>query len=352
MPDGPSAARQIKKELRNVISGRRKRLLPGLRSRLSALVTQQVLASREYQEAGTILTFASFGEEVETDTLIREILRSGRRCGLTRVTPGGLQSYLIRDIENDLTLSAFGIREPAPERCEPVGVDGLDLLLLPGLVFDAHGMRVGYGAGHFDRYLSAKTTHAPVFALAYGCQIVKTIPREPHDVLIDGVITESEFLWPGRASVTVQSEAEMENLGERIGAAIPCPASLALVGELGAGKTTFTRGLLRAWNAGESAVSPTYLLVNEYGNETPIRHLDAYRLDEQRMTPEDTELLTEALDSPAYAVIEWADRVPSLVPPYAIRIEFETLGPESRRITVATSRRRDRDVLAACQSSA
>ncbi len=319
MIDPTTDIRLIKSRIREDMVKLRKNVPPRLRMQLSERIAATVLSSQEYQEAEFVLLYASFREEVETDSLIREVLRSGRCCSLPRVTSEGLETCAIRDMETDIKPSRFRIREPIPERCQEIDINQHQLLLLPGIAFDYRGTRLGFGAGHYDRYLAGKTSDAPVLGLAFSFQTLPEIPRAPHDIPLDGIITDEEFLRPWSGEISVNGERAMEDLGAQIGARISPPASFALIGDLGAGKTTFTRGLLRAWNASENAVSPTYLLVNEYQARVPVRHLDAYRLDEKKLIPEDVELIQEALDTPGYSIMEWADRNPRIESPHGSR---------------------------------
>jgi tRNA threonylcarbamoyladenosine biosynthesis protein TsaE len=111
---------------------------------------------------------------------------------------------------------------------------------------------------------------------------------------------------PGRR---VSSAAEMKALGQRLGAALRVGDGVALVGPLGAGKTTFVQGLARGMGvaADRHVASPTFALVNEHPGHTPLVHADFYRVNDAR---EIAELgLDEAYDRAA-VVVEWAERFP------------------------------------------
>jgi tRNA threonylcarbamoyladenosine biosynthesis protein TsaE len=111
-------------------------------------------------------------------------------------------------------------------------------------------------------------------------------------------------------------------------------STLALHGNLGAGKTQFVRGLLTGLGGNPRAVSsPTYVLLNIYDTgRLPLFHLDAYRV----AGPEDFDAIgfNELLEQNAIVVVEWADRVTELLPPDTIHIRIEPIDQTSRRITV------------------
>ncbi len=128
------------------------------------------------------------------------------------------------------------------------------------------------------------------------------------------------------------SMIETEELGEWIGRACTGGEIIALVGPLGAGKTCLTRGLARGLGVPEgSTASPTFALIHEYCGRVPVVHVDLYRLD-----PEASKHLglEEYLDSAAVTVIEWADRIPTLLPRDHLRMELEHAGGDSRLITM------------------
>ena len=133
------------------------------------------------------------------------------------------------------------------------------------------------------------------------------------------------------------SAEETEAAGERLAAALAPGAVVALVGELGAGKTCFIQGLVRGLGATTRATSPTFVLINEYRGRVPIYHVDAYR------TQSLVELLElgvpELLQGAGVTVVEWADKLLPLLPARTIEVRIEGLGDEPRTITI---RRLDR----------
>jgi tRNA threonylcarbamoyladenosine biosynthesis protein TsaE len=132
--------------------------------------------------------------------------------------------------------------------------------------------------------------------------------------------------------ITSASPEETEAAGERLGRGLHPGAVVALTGELGAGKTCFVQGLVHGLGATVRATSPTFVLVNQYAGRVPVYHVDAYR----------TESLTELIDlgllelmaGDGVTVIEWADKLPSLLPPDAIHVTIQGVGDEPRLITI------------------
>src|SRR5262245_31606782 len=127
--------------------------------------------------------------------------------------------------------------------------------------------------------------------------------------------------------------AEMQALGERLGRALRVGDVVALVGPLGAGKTTFVQGLARGLEVppDRHVASPTFALVNEHPGRIPFVHADLYRIEDAR---ELLELgLTDAFDRAAVA-IEWLDRFPDAAPAERLEIAIAFAPADARTLTL------------------
>jgi tRNA threonylcarbamoyl adenosine modification protein YjeE len=108
---------------------------------------------------------------------------------------------------------------------------------------------------------------------------------------------------------------------------------VALAGQLGAGKTTFVRAVVRELHGDDGAVaSPTFVFWHRYPGKPPIEHLDLYRIEGPG---EASELgLEESFELGSIVLIEWPERLPALIPPDAVRVEIEGSGNEPRSLTI------------------
>ena len=139
------------------------------------------------------------------------------------------------------------------------------------------------------------------------------------------------------AKLTTISPEATDAAGERLGATLEPGDVVALTGELGAGKTVFVQGLVRALGVTTGATSPTFVLVNEYRGRIPVHHVDAYRTTS---LAEVLELgLEEMMDGEGVTVVEWAERLEPLVPARAVRVHIAGVGDEPREITIDDRRR-------------
>jgi tRNA threonylcarbamoyladenosine biosynthesis protein TsaE len=132
------------------------------------------------------------------------------------------------------------------------------------------------------------------------------------------------------AQFTTSSTEETQNLGRHLATLLPKAAVVTLTGDLGAGKTTLTQGIVEGRGAakGEEVSSPTFALIHEYGDPVSVYHIDLYRLD----TEEEANRLglEELFDKPALVLIEWGDKFPRLLPPHRFEIRI-TSGSEDQR---------------------
>ena len=128
------------------------------------------------------------------------------------------------------------------------------------------------------------------------------------------------------------SPAETEKVGEALGKTIKSGTVIAYRGDLGAGKTAFTRGLARGLGSTELVTSPTYTIVNEYlGGRMPLFHFDMYRLG----SSDDLWDIgwEDYLERGGVCAVEWSENVEDALEG-PIYITIEKLGEESRRITI------------------
>lgn len=139
-------------------------------------------------------------------------------------------------------------------------------------------------------------------------------------------------------TVETHSPEETERVGEMLSGLVPFGSVVALYGDLAAGKTCFVRGMAVRFVKGEAVTSPTFTIVNEYGDGPTLYHVDLYRLTRLE---EIADLGYEELFEPGgVCVIEWAERAGALLPDRRVDVVLEHSGETSRRITIS-----DRGVL-------
>lgn len=130
------------------------------------------------------------------------------------------------------------------------------------------------------------------------------------------------------------SADETRALGRKLAGIFPKQAVILLIGELGAGKTTLTKGIVEGRRAAsaDDVSSPTFTLIHEYGEPVSVYHADLYRLD----TAEEARRLglEEFFERPALTVVEWGERFPELFPPDHFEVRLTDLGEDRRQIEI------------------
>jgi len=130
------------------------------------------------------------------------------------------------------------------------------------------------------------------------------------------------------------TEEETIALGERLARELPRRAAVLLIGDLGAGKTTLAKGIVKGLGAAEpeEVSSPTFTLIHEYGPRPAVYHVDLYRLDHAR---EAARLgLDEIFEKEAVVLIEWGEKFPELLPDERVEIRITSSHDNQREITV------------------
>ena len=191
---------EIKAHLRKTVLARRDAMDAGSRAASSRAIVQKIVGLAAYREARTVMAYAGFGSELQTDAFLRHTLNEGKRLLLPRVNrqKKRLDVYEVRDPARDLEAGTWGIREPRPDHCDPADLRAAGFVLVPGVAFDRQGGRLGHGAGFYDRLLSGSVSpQACLVAGAFETQTVEEVPMDEHDVPVDLVVTEKGSYPPG-----------------------------------------------------------------------------------------------------------------------------------------------------------
>jgi 5-formyltetrahydrofolate cyclo-ligase len=154
------------------------------------MIARRALELPEVAGARAVLAYAALPEEVDPAALIDSLRALGARIALPRVCgPGALALHWVEEGQT-LETGHAGIPEPA-ESCAWAGPDDFDLVLVPGVAFDASCARLGFGGGFYDALLPSIPAGATTLGLAYDVQMVAEVPCEPHDERVMIVVTPS-----------------------------------------------------------------------------------------------------------------------------------------------------------------
>ncbi|MDK2809565.1 MAG: 5-formyltetrahydrofolate cyclo-ligase [Petroclostridium sp.] len=185
-----------KKELRNKYLKMRKNLQYEEVEKKSKNIIQKLMDTAWYRQSNTIMSYIDFRNEVITRSFIKHALKDNKRIivPITDMSSKILILSELKDFDNELCQSSYGILEPKKEYVRVVSCNLLDLVLVPGLAFDTSGYRIGYGGGYYDRLLQRLPQKTITIGLAFEFQIVGNIPVESFDRKVDFIITEERII--------------------------------------------------------------------------------------------------------------------------------------------------------------
>lgn len=194
-------ASQEKDRLRKMLVEQRMALSPDEVQRASLAVADRIRALSEWKNAWSVLLYWPIKNEVDTRPLLNELWDRGAIALLPRCRPEqpGFMDLCACSCEEDLTTGSFNIMEPAP--CCATREDSgepfvPDLVLVPAVAFDAHGYRLGFGGGYYDRLLAKPEMDGAVtIGLCYDFQRLPVLPTNAWDEPVQAVCTERELKW-------------------------------------------------------------------------------------------------------------------------------------------------------------
>jgi len=154
---------------------------------VSQQIHKKLRKSKIFKDANKIGAYYPIGSEVLTQDILQEILSSGRELFLPKVIEDEIEFRKITDF-SCLERGNFDIMEPKDD-C-PID-NNLDLLLVPTVGISQAGVRLGYGHGFYDKFLSKNQIET--VSLIYEKQVIKKIPRTEHDIIMNWILTEDRF---------------------------------------------------------------------------------------------------------------------------------------------------------------
>ncbi|MBI5328310.1 MAG: 5-formyltetrahydrofolate cyclo-ligase [Deltaproteobacteria bacterium] len=167
--------------------------------KLSAIIQERFLVcTGELEYAKRLSLYASFKNEVLTDNIFEYAIAHGKEVFFPRIVRGKKKLMFLRvHGKEDMAPGSYYIKEPVNHRenhPDDRPAAALDIIVVPGIAFDANGNRLGYGRGYYDKALSSLKAKCLMIALAFDFQILDKIPAETHDVKMDMIITENRVI--------------------------------------------------------------------------------------------------------------------------------------------------------------
>jgi 5-formyltetrahydrofolate cyclo-ligase len=184
----------MKSKLRKEVRERLAQMDPMTHYARSLAVCKRVTSQGEFQRAEVIMIFLSLPDEIDTATIALGAWQMGKTVVAPKIYWEHRRLTPVEITSLDTTVKVGPHNIPEPPDSDPVPLDMIDLILVPGLVFDRKGNRIGRGLGFYDRFLAQEGIRAVTCGLAFREQLVDDLSCEPHDRPIRMLITDEETL--------------------------------------------------------------------------------------------------------------------------------------------------------------
>ena len=182
-----------KPTLRETVLARRDGLAAADRAAASLAIAARALPILAAFRPRRLAGYVAMRSECDPRPILDAARADGAAIGLPVIAPGATLRFLRHDADRPLVAGGFGTLVP-PADAPPIAPD---FIIVPVVGFDRGGTRLGYGKGHYDRAIAAireTGRRPPLLGVAFSVQEIGAIPREPHDIRLDWIVTENETL--------------------------------------------------------------------------------------------------------------------------------------------------------------
>lgn len=178
--------------IRKEILSKLRLLSPEENSRKSEIIKQKLFSMKEFNKSRVVMFYVSMKDEVNTWDMLKEALKIGKRVAVpcTASETDEIIPAEIKDPEKELEIGKYGIYQPGKDSINKIPLDNIDLVIVPGVAFDEEKYRIGRGKGYYDRFLSRVSSRTVTIGICFDFQVVKSLPRKPHDLPVSKVITD------------------------------------------------------------------------------------------------------------------------------------------------------------------
>ena len=176
-----------KNELRKMIYNSYRDLTDDYKAQADSSIRQNILSLPEYQDASTVFCFVGTKDEIDTSSLIDQMIKEGKRVAVPLCTGSGIMEAKRITDRSQLSAGTYGILEPSDE-AETIPAEDIDFAVVPCVTCNKIGQRLGHGGGFYDRYLEGNDMDC-----ALVCReetMTAAIPTDMHDIKFKLIVTE------------------------------------------------------------------------------------------------------------------------------------------------------------------
>jgi 5-formyltetrahydrofolate cyclo-ligase len=177
----------LRQQLRQVLRG----LSPEQRHLKSQAACRYLIQSPEFTAAKVVMLYLSMSQEVDTAAIALRAWQDGKTVAVPKVflSDRTMLAVEIQSLDTAMRTTSVGVREP--DVGQPIPIDFIDLVLVPGLGFSPNGARIGRGGGFYDRFLAQATFQGTTCGLAFEEQVLESLPMMPHDQHVNMLVTDT-----------------------------------------------------------------------------------------------------------------------------------------------------------------
>ena len=177
----------IRRELRQNLA----EMQDGLRQELSERACELLLGLVEYQQAKTVMAYIPLADELDIGPILEAAWKHKKVVATPRIVweRHELKPIVTYNLDDDLTVGRHGLREPAGTK--EVGLEEIDLAIIPAVGFDRRGHRMGRGGGFYDRFLARPKLRAKTVGITFDQQVLEELPVHSHDQAVQMIVTDA-----------------------------------------------------------------------------------------------------------------------------------------------------------------
>lgn len=182
-------------EMRHSIRSRLFGLPQSHRRTESKQASRNLISTEEYKKASVVMVYLSLPHEIDTTSVILDAWQSGKTVVVPKVSweQRHMIPVEITSLETGFTEERGGFKNPTTG--VPIPLEEIDLVITPGLGFDAKGNRLGRAGGYYDRFFRSKLLKAKKCGFCFSQQVVDSVPVEDHDELVDFIVTDEGVIY-------------------------------------------------------------------------------------------------------------------------------------------------------------
>jgi len=195
----PDPLAVAKAQLRRRMAARREALSGAEAEAAGRAVAALLAACEPFQAAERVALYAALSDELPTRPTFEAVIASERPALLPRLDADGRLRFQRVTSWEELRAGRHGVLEPSGPDA-PIRLTERDLVLVPGMAFDAEGHRLGRGGGHYDAAFQPGEHRAPLWGVAYAFQLVESVPHGSRDRPVDAIVTERGVRWAEKAT--------------------------------------------------------------------------------------------------------------------------------------------------------